>query len=169
MGADNTDNLINAARNRTAITRRKVTMAIRRLDAAAATITYQSLAREAGVSRSWLYSQPDIRELIDHHRAGHPEPPGPASPPPRQRPSAASLQTRLEVAAARIRELQQDNQRLREALAQALADTREPTRTATRRQTNSTPRAASGLTPVSDTVHQAKPQLKSQICGPDSR
>lgn len=168
MRADNTDNLINAARNRTAITRRKVTMAIRRLDAAAATITYQSLAREAGVSRSWLYSQPDIRELIDHHRAGHPEPAA-ASPPPRQRPSAASLQTRLEVANTRIRELQQDNQRLREALSQALADTREPTRPATRRQTNSTLLAATGLTPVSDTVHHTKPQLKGLIRGPDSR
>lgn len=168
MRADNTENLLNAARNRTAVTRRKVTMAIRRLDAAAATVTYQSLAREAGVSRSWLYTQPDIRQLIDQHRAGHPEP-AEASPPPRQRPSTASLQTRLEIANTRIRELQQDNQRLRQALAQALADTRQPTRPATRRQSNSTPPNETRTTPVSNTVHQAKPQLKGRTRGPDSR
>jgi len=86
-------------------------------------ITYQALAREAGVSRSWLYSQPALRTEVDRLRQRkHPAEGRPV--PDRQRPSDASLRTRLDLAEHRIKNLESDNQRLRLALAQALADRR---------------------------------------------
>jgi hypothetical protein len=35
--------------------------ALRELDAASAAVTFELVASTAGVSRSWLYTQPDIR------------------------------------------------------------------------------------------------------------
>jgi hypothetical protein len=86
-------------------------------------ITYQALAREADVSRSWLYAQPDLRTEIDRLRQ-RARPAAARTVPDRQRPSDASLQTRLDLAGQRIKNLEADTQRLRLALAQALADQR---------------------------------------------
>jgi hypothetical protein len=86
-------------------------------------ITYQALAREADVSRSWLYAQPDLRTEIDRLRQRE-RPTDSRLVPDRQRPSDASLQTRLDLAGQRIKNLESDNQRLRLALAHALADRR---------------------------------------------
>jgi uncharacterized protein DUF6262 len=74
--------------------------------------------REAGVSRSWNYSQPDlhaeIARLRDRAR------PVTQLVADRQRASDASLLRRVELAARRIRELETENKRLRQALAEAL-------------------------------------------------
>lgn len=83
-------------------------------------ISFDAVAREAGVSRSWLYSQPDLRDEISRLRQRRPT----ALVPERQRCSDASLRQRLELAGLRIRGLEADNTRLREALAQALGDHR---------------------------------------------
>ena len=123
MPADNAHLVVAAARRRTAATRRRAVAALRRLNTVGATITFEALAREAGVSRSWLYTQPDLRAEIERHRDAHPTPPR-ASLPQRQRSSDASLRQRLELATNRIRELQTDNKRLRQALAEALGDNR---------------------------------------------
>jgi Family of unknown function (DUF6262) len=77
----------------------------------------------AGVSRSWLYAQPDLRTEIDRLRTAHRR--APASPvPARQRASDASLLRRLEAAQQRIRHLAEENRQLREHLAQALGQQR---------------------------------------------
>ena len=68
MRADNTAHLIAAASRRHELTRSKAIRALRELDAAGTTVTFESVARAAGVSRSWLYTQPDIRAEIERLR-----------------------------------------------------------------------------------------------------
>jgi hypothetical protein len=86
-------------------------------------VSFESVARSAGVSRSWLYTQPDIRDEIRRLRDLGRRAPG-TSVPARHRSSDASLLRRLEATTARNRELAQDNQRLRHQLAQALGQLR---------------------------------------------
>ena len=123
MRADNTAHLIAAAGRRHELARSKAIRAVRELDAAGATVTFESVARAAGVSRSWLYTQPDIRAEVLRLRDLGRRAPG-TSVPVRHRSSDASLRRRLEAATARNRELAQDNQRLRHQLAQALGELR---------------------------------------------
>ena len=124
MQADNSSHLILAARQRAERTRRQALTALRRLDATGAPITFEAVAREAGVSRSWLYTQDDLRAEIARLRERH-RPPSPTPrTPDRQRASTASLLSRLEVATERIQQLEQANRQLRETLAQALGTAR---------------------------------------------
>jgi small-conductance mechanosensitive channel len=123
MGPDNTGSLISAARRRRELTRAKAIQAIRELDHAGTPVTFEAVARAGGVSRSWLYSQPDIRADIERLRNATqqaPSPPIPAS----QRASDPSLRQRLAEATERNRQLTQDNARLRRQLAHALGDQR---------------------------------------------
>ena len=52
-----------AARHRRTIARAE--RALRELDAEGAAISFQSVARRAGVSRQWLYTQPGLRQQIE--------------------------------------------------------------------------------------------------------
>ena len=133
MRADNSGHLIAAAHQRTTTARQRAAAALRRLDTAGHPISFDTLAREANVSRSWLYTQPDLRFEIERLRA-EPRPPRQIRIPNRQRASEASLQSRLDVASERIRALQADNQRLRQALAEALGDRRRDRDTPTGRR-----------------------------------
>jgi Family of unknown function (DUF6262) len=123
MRADNTPYLITAASRRHELARSKAIRAVRELDAAGTTVTFESVARAAGVSRSWLYTQPDIRGKVRRLRDLSCRAPG-TPVPARHRSSDASLLRRLEATTARNRELAQDNQRLRHQLAQALGQLR---------------------------------------------
>ena len=123
MRADNTHHLTEAARRRAQATRRRAIAALRRMDTSGLPITIDALAREAGVSRSWIYSQPDLRAEAERLR-DRPRPTTRGAVPDRQRSSDASLLHRLEVATQRIRELETDNRRLRDALAEALGENR---------------------------------------------
>ncbi|MGH3814918.1 MAG: DUF6262 family protein [Pseudonocardiaceae bacterium] len=123
MRADNSRHIIDAARQRSELTRSKAIQALRDLDTAGEPITFQTVARLAGVSRSWLYAQPDLRAEIDQlrttgHRASN------SLVPARQRASEASLLRRLETANERIRRLTEENHQLREQLAHALGQRR---------------------------------------------
>ncbi|MFF7251573.1 DUF6262 family protein, partial [Embleya sp. NPDC008237] len=71
MPADNSHPIVAAAHRRAAATRRRATSALRRMDATGTVITFEAVAREAGVSRSWLYNQPDLRAEIERLRARH--------------------------------------------------------------------------------------------------
>ena len=117
MRADNTAHLIAAASRRHELARSKAIRAVRELDAAGTTVTFESVAGAAGESLSWLYTQPDIRDEMScgcaTSAAGQPGRRMPAH----HRSSDASLPRRLEAATARNRELAQDNQRLRHQLA----------------------------------------------------
>jgi hypothetical protein len=124
MQADNSRHVIAAAHRRAEQTRQRAVTALRRMDATGQRITFDSVSRAAGVSRSWLYAQQDLRTEIERLRQRHPATPPPQLPPQRQRASDTSLLRRLEAATARIRHLEADNQQLRDALARALGERR---------------------------------------------
>jgi hypothetical protein len=123
MRADNSRHIVAAAKRRGEYTRAKAIQALRALDAQGELVTFQTVAQYAGVSRSWLYAQSDLRAEIDRLRATHRR--APASPvPARQRASDASLLRRLDAAQQRVRQLTEENRQLREHLAQALGQRR---------------------------------------------
>jgi hypothetical protein len=123
MRADNSHHVVAAARRRAKQTRRRAITALWHMDATGQRINFDTVARYAGVSRSWLYTQDDLRAEIERLRRRHPAA-SPAPPPQRQRASDPSLLRRLEAATTRIRHLEADNQELRAALAQALGERR---------------------------------------------
>jgi Family of unknown function (DUF6262) len=123
MRADNSRHIIDAARQRRELTRAKAIQALRTLDNAGAVITFETVAQTAGVSRSWLYAQPDIRAEIERLRGTRRR--SPATPiPSRQRSSDASLLKRLEVAHQRNHRLSEENAALRRQLAEVLGQLR---------------------------------------------
>jgi Family of unknown function (DUF6262) len=124
MRADNSHHVIASARRRAEQTRQRAAAALRHLDATGQTINFDTLAREAGVSRSWLYTQDDMRAEIERLRERRGRTQSPSTIPDRQRASDASLLRRLEAATARIHTLHKENQQLRDALAKALGDRR---------------------------------------------
>src|SRR5258707_7151328 len=124
MRADNTHHVIRAARRRAEQTRERAVAALRRMDATGQRITFETVAKQARVSKSWLYSRQDLRDEIARLRDRHPVAPSAPAPPQRQRASDSSLLRRLEAATTRIRSLEADNQQLRDALARALGERR---------------------------------------------
>jgi len=127
MRADNSHHLITAARRRAAATRKRAVTALRRMDKTGTPITVDAVAKQARVSRSWLYNQPDLRAEIERLRARHSTAAAPRVVPDRQRATDASLLRRLESATERINRLETENQLLREALALALGEQRAAT------------------------------------------
>lgn len=124
MRADNSRHIVTAARHRASATRRRATAALRRMDNAGHPISFDAVAREAEVSRSWLYNQPDLRAEIARLRATRNPAPARQRLPDRQRASDASLRQRLEVVMERNRLLETEVRQLREALAVALGEQR---------------------------------------------
>jgi Family of unknown function (DUF6262) len=112
-----------AAARRHQLTRARAIQALRELDRAGSPVTFASVAGAAGISRSWLYTQPDIRSQIEHLRDTTAKTPATAIP-ARQRATDASLRSRLATALERNRILAQENTRLRRQLARALGDQR---------------------------------------------
>ena len=135
MRSDNSHHVIAAARQRSQATKRRAVTALRRLDTAGTPINFDVIAREAKVSRSWLYNQPDLRAEIERLR--DPQRPATRTIPDRQRATDASLHQRLQVATDRIRQLETDNHRLRHALAEALGERRADPRGDTPKQQHS--------------------------------
>ena len=123
MRADNTAHLVTAAKQRHEFTRAKAIRALRELDQTGALVTFETVAREAEISRSWLYTQPDIKAEIQRLRTLTSRAPRTRLP-AHQRTTDPSLSQRLEVAHQRNRQLTEDNQRLRRQLAQALGQLR---------------------------------------------
>ncbi|MFJ8390892.1 DUF6262 family protein [Streptomyces sp. NPDC094438] len=128
MPADNTAHLVTSARRRHELTRSKAIQALRELDRTGALVTFETVARTAAVSRSWLYTQPDLRAEIERLRQATRRSPD-STIPAGQRTSDASLRHRLEAALTRNRELSEENARLRRQLARALGDARAELRT----------------------------------------
>ena len=124
MHADDLSPLAAAAAQRHELTRAKTIQALRELDRAGAPVTFTAVAEAAGISRSWLYTQPDIagliRRLRDATRQHHPASAVPAN----QQATDASLRSRLTTALQRNKTLADENNRLRRQLARALGDQR---------------------------------------------
>ena len=102
------DPLSEAAARRHELTRAKAVQALRELDRAGTPVTFAGVAHAAGVSRSWLYTQPDISGQIRRlrektHGAGSPAPSRPASGPPRHRYAAGSPPPSTATSSSRTR------------------------------------------------------------------
>lgn len=111
-----------SAQQRSQDTRQRAVDALRHLDAAGETVTFTSVALTAGVSRSWLYRQADLRAEIDRLRSS-----GTATAvavPSAQRASTESLRGRLEVTLDEIQRLRTENHQLREEVARRFGQRR---------------------------------------------
>jgi hypothetical protein len=113
------DPLSEAAARRHQLTRARAVQALRELDRAGAPVTFAGVAQAAGISRSWLYTQPDISSHIRRLREK-----ADGAVPAGQRATEASLRARLTAALDRNKHLADDNTRLRRQLARALGDQR---------------------------------------------
>ena len=114
--------------------------------------TIMQIAAHAGVSRSWLYAQPELRDQLRRLTAISETT---SSAPARiERGSDASLRQRLTLAHERIRELDDENRQLRNQIALLHGQLRAN-------------RIAD--THVTDTVHDTNPQLTPLNSQPSSR
>jgi hypothetical protein len=112
-----------AAARRHELTRARAIQALRELDRAGAPVTFAAVATAAGISRSWLYTQPGIRDQIQRLRDTTAKT-STAAVPASQRATDASLRSQLAAALERNRALAGENTRLRRQLARALGDQR---------------------------------------------
>jgi hypothetical protein len=118
------DPLFEAAARRHELTRAKAVQALRELDRAGTPVTFAAVARAAGVSRSWLYTQPDISSQIRRLRKATHGAGSAGAVPAGQQASSTSLRARLAVALDRNKQLASENARLHRQLARALGDQR---------------------------------------------
>ena len=118
------DPLSEAAARRHELTRSRAVQALRELDRAGTPVTFAGVAHAAGVSRSWLYTQPDISGQIRRMRQKTNGAGSAGAIPASQRSTDASLRARLAAALDRNKQLAEENTRLRRQLARALGDQR---------------------------------------------
>jgi len=118
------DPLSEAAARRHELTRAKAVQALRELDRAGTPVTFAGVARAAGISRSWLYTQPDVGSQIRRLRQETNAAGSAGGIPAAQRATDASLRARLTAALDRNKQLANENARLRRQLARALGDQR---------------------------------------------
>ena len=118
------DPLSEAAARRHELTRSRAIQALRELDRSGLPVTFAGVAQTAGVSRSWLYTQPDISGQIRRLRQNTSSAGSAGAIPAGQRTTDASLRARLTTALDRNKQLADENARLRRQLARALGDQR---------------------------------------------
>jgi hypothetical protein len=109
------------ARRRHEETLQRARRALEALAATGGPVTVSRLTREAAVSRSWIYTQPQLLDLPEKLRHNSDRASGPA---PHSRASDESLRRRLDLAHQRIAQLRADNHELREMLARAHGELR---------------------------------------------
>jgi hypothetical protein len=119
----NTTGLADAAERRHDRALDRARQAIRRLDRAGEPISFQSVAREAGVSRQFLYTVDELRREIERLRAAHLASDHTAIP-VAQRASGASLKARNQMLLDENRRLKGEIGGLRDELAGAWGELR---------------------------------------------
>ena len=116
------DRLREAAQARHEATLQRATAALQRMARRGEAVTFRRLAETAGVSRSWLYRQPQLREEITRMRDTSTGRPG--NLPSAERATTDSLRQQLRTYREEITRLRADNHELREQLARQLGATR---------------------------------------------
>jgi site-specific DNA-cytosine methylase len=120
--ADNSAQLITAARARSLDTLGRAERALAAAEALGQPLSVSEFVTRAGVSRAWFYGQPHLRERLrmigqSQRRNQHRSKPDDAA-------SRASLQRRLELAHERIKQLTDRNRELEEQLSRVLGERR---------------------------------------------
>lgn len=118
--AEPTTALAEATRRRAAHARHRAEHALTAAARTAAPITVAKLAKTAGVSRSWLYTQPDLIDAIRRLQQRHSAPERTGAQPA----TITSLRSRLDTALARIKQLRADNAELTRQLENAHGEIR---------------------------------------------
>lgn len=99
----------------------KARRALRELDRSGQPITFHAVAKAAGVSRSWLYRDADMRGEIERLRAATASP---AGLPAAQRATADSIRQQRDALNAELTRARQEIRDLREQLARQLGEQR---------------------------------------------
>ena len=111
MPADQVERLTANARRRSEQTMHKAQDALAAMAARGGAITVAGLAKNAEISRSWIYTQPELLDRIEQlNQAAEPRPPRSAAA---SRATLDSLKRRLDLAHQRITELRHENGELR--------------------------------------------------------
>ena len=116
---DRVQRLREAAQARHDTTLQRAEDTVRRLANRGETVTFRRVADAAGVSRSWLYQQPELRAQINQLR-GRPTSRNHAAVPTAEQATADSLRQLVHTYRAEINRLRAENQTLREQLARRL-------------------------------------------------
>ena len=126
------DTLNQAARHKSQVKTKAAETALRTLSRRGEPVTFQAVQREAGVSHSFLYTHPTLRERIEHLRRQ-----SQSTPRPLPDSSGSNLVLVLTDEVARLKkQLREGEKALREALAQAHGENLELRRELTRRGWN---------------------------------
>jgi hypothetical protein len=120
--ADNTQHLRKAAADRHNQAIQRATTALADLNRKGLPVTYAAVAAAGNVSRSWLYTQPALRDTITSLRSDPAQ--QQSTIPATQRATPESLRQRLDTARQDITRLRAENQILRDQLALALGEQR---------------------------------------------
>jgi hypothetical protein len=113
-----------AATRRSQAAQARAKTALRALDARGEPITFQAVAHAAGVSRQWLYTQPELRDEIEQLRAADSNPEG-RPVPARERASENSLRHRNRALLEENHRLRAELAAVKDELAVALGDLRD--------------------------------------------
>lgn len=123
MAPDNTAHLLASAQLRTDQARQRANEAIRHLDRAGDDITIQAVSRAAGVSRSFLYRQPELRAEIERLRKNRPAAAGRRLP-SAMRATEESRRAQIEAVRLEIKRLREENRCLRQQAEALLGERR---------------------------------------------
>jgi hypothetical protein len=123
MPADHSHHLAEHARQRHEQTLDRARRTLVEMADAGELVTMALVARRAGVSRSWIYSQPELRDRIQQLRSLRAT--ADVVRDTATRATDDSLRQRLTLAHERISRLRAENQQLRDALAHAHGQLRE--------------------------------------------
>jgi hypothetical protein len=119
MHADGSARLARAAQARHEQTLQQAQNALQAMADEGGPVTVAGLASRAGVSRSWLYTQPELRDRIEQLRQHNRNEHTPTAANKDSRASTDSLRRRLELAHQHIARLRTETRDLRDALARA--------------------------------------------------
>lgn len=123
---DRVQRLREAAQARHNATVQRAEATVRRLTNRGEAVTFRRVADAAGVSRSWLYQQPELRAHIDHLR-DRSTTRARAAIPTAEQATADSLRQQLHTYREEINRLRAENQTLRKQLARRLGAERAAT------------------------------------------
>ena len=123
MSGSRTDALRGAAGARSVAAEQRARQALAELDRRGLSISFQAVATEAGVSRAFLYAQPQLRATIEQLRDQHQH--TPSRLPAHERASVESLRARLRGTLEENKRLRAENAQLRDELALVHGEVRE--------------------------------------------
>jgi hypothetical protein len=123
VSGSRTDALRGAAGARSVAAEQRARQALAELDRRGLSISFQAVATEAGVSRAFLYAQPQLRATIEQLRDQHQH--TPSRLPAHERASVESLRARLRGTLEENKRLRAENAQLRDELALVHGEVRE--------------------------------------------